>query len=83
MWRFEVTYQDGLDAGLSETEAAGELGVQTVTLDGGTFRWDWRSQRGEQTCEGTFHLEAGLLHFADEPRAVGCGWHARCATETR
>lgn len=80
VWRFEVTYQDGLDAGLSEAEAAGELGVQTVTLDGGAFRWDWRSRRGEQSCEGSFQFDDGLLHFTDEPECGGV-WEARPALD--
>jgi TRAP-type C4-dicarboxylate transport system substrate-binding protein len=80
VWRYEVTYQDGLDAGLSEREAADELGVQTVTLDGGTFRWEWRSRRGEQACEGTYSLDDGLLRFVEEPQCDG-RWEARPSLE--
>ena len=57
-----------------------ELGVQTVTLDGGMFRWDWRSRRGEQLCTGTYRLEDGLLRFVEEPRCDGM-WEARPARE--
>jgi TRAP-type C4-dicarboxylate transport system substrate-binding protein len=78
VWSFEVPYQDGVDAGLSEEEAAEGLGVQTVTLDGGSFRWDWRSRRGEQTCEGTYVLGNGLLHFTETPEC-GRRWEARPA----
>jgi TRAP-type C4-dicarboxylate transport system substrate-binding protein len=80
VWRYEVTYQDGLDAGLSETEAAEELGVQTVTLDGGSFRWEWRSRRGEQACEGTYSLDDGLFRFAEERRCGG-RWEARASLD--
>jgi TRAP-type C4-dicarboxylate transport system substrate-binding protein len=76
VWRFEVSYQDGLDAGLRDTEAAEELGMQTVTLDGGTFRWDWRSRGGEQSCEGTYSVEDGLLRFVDQRDCRGT-WEAR------
>jgi TRAP-type C4-dicarboxylate transport system substrate-binding protein len=78
VWRFEVAYEDGLDAGLSESEAAGKLGVQTVTLDGGTFEWQSRSRRGEQSCEGAYSVEDGLLRFVPE-RECGVGWEARPA----
>ncbi|WP_167762095.1 TRAP transporter substrate-binding protein DctP [Blastococcus sp. CT_GayMR20] len=80
VWRYEVTYQDGLDAGLSETEAAEELGVQTVTLDGGSSRWEWRSRRGEQVCEGTYSLDDGVLQFVEEPQCGG-RWEARPALD--
>lgn len=76
VWRYEVSYQDGLDAGLPAAEAEGELGVQTVRLDGGTYRWDWRSARGEQSCTGTYEIQDGVVLFRDEPRCGGL-WEAR------
>jgi TRAP-type C4-dicarboxylate transport system substrate-binding protein len=78
VWRYEVTYQHGLDAGLPEDVAASEMGVQTVRMDGGTYRWDWRSARGEQTCDGTYTIEDDLVRFTDEPRC-GAVWEARAA----
>lgn len=80
VWRFEVPYEDGVDAGLPEREAAEELGVQTVTLDGGISRWEWRSRGGVQVCEGTYSLDDGLFGFVDEP-ACGGRWEARAALE--
>ena len=79
VWRFEVTYQDGLDAGLPADVAAGDLGVQTVRLDGGSYDWEWRSRnRGTQTCTGTYHEEDGLLVFDDETgMCCGGNWEAR------
>jgi hypothetical protein len=76
IWRYEVTVRDGLEAGLPADRAGAELGVQTVTLDGGTYRWDWRSERGEQTCSGTYTLAGGVLTFRDERRCGGI-WEAR------
>ena len=76
VWRYEVTVEDGVDAGLPSAEAEGELGVQTVRLDGGTYRWDWRSARGEQSCEGTYEIQDGVILFRDEPRCGGL-WAAR------
>jgi TRAP-type C4-dicarboxylate transport system substrate-binding protein len=78
VWRFDVTFEDGVDAGISGTRAAEDLGVQTVTLDGGSFRWEWQSRLGEQTCEGTYSLGNGLLHFTEEPEC-GRRWEARPA----
>jgi TRAP-type C4-dicarboxylate transport system substrate-binding protein len=76
VWRYEVTYQDGLDAGLPESEARSELGVQTVRLDGGTYLWNRRSENGEQSCVGNYEVTEGVIVFRDEPRCGGL-WEAR------
>jgi len=76
VWRFEVTYQDGLDAGLPAAKAAGELGVQTVRMAAGAYEWSWRSRQGEQTCEGSYAAQGALVVFTDEPRCGG-HWEAR------
>jgi TRAP-type C4-dicarboxylate transport system substrate-binding protein len=76
LWRYEVTYEDGVDAGLPEAKARSELGVQTVRLDGGTFRWDWRSANGEKSCQGRYEITDGVILFREEPRCGGL-WEAR------
>ncbi len=78
VWRWEVTYQEGLDAGLPDEVAAADLGVQTVRMDSGTYQWDWRSRDGEKSCQGTYRDEGGALVFKDRP-APFCGgfWDAR------
>ncbi len=76
VWRYEVTYEDGVDAGLPEARARAELGVQTVRLDGGTFRWDWRSANGEKSCQGRYEITDGVILFREEPRCGGL-WEAR------
>ena len=77
VWRYEVTYQDGLDAGLPADEAGAELGVQTVRLDGGTFRWDWRSRARRADLRG--HLRDRGRPRSPSGRSDRCGgvWDAR------
>ena len=76
VWHYDVTPQDGVEAGLTEAEAEAALGRQTVRLDGGTFEWDRHSPRGEPTCDGTYVVDDGTMSFSAEP---GCGgaWTAR------
>lgn len=76
LWRFEVPYEDGVRAGLSAARAAEDLGVHTVQLDGGRYTGQWRSRRGEQTCDGTYRMADGVVVVTAEPPCSG-SWEAR------
>jgi TRAP-type C4-dicarboxylate transport system substrate-binding protein len=77
-WRYEVTHQQGLDAGLPDEVAAADMGVQTVRMRDGRYEWSWRSRLGIAECTGTYSAENGLVVFADVrgPRCAGY-WEAR------
>ncbi len=79
VWRFEVTVGAGVAAGLPPQRAAAELGVQTVRMSGGSYRWEWRSAEGDRSCAGTYRADGDAVVFTDEP-ACGGSWQARPAT---
>jgi TRAP-type C4-dicarboxylate transport system substrate-binding protein len=76
VWRIDVSYEDGIDAGLPHHVAAGELGVQTVRMQSGAYEWTWRSRVGEKTCPGTYSAEGPLIVFTDGQQCGG-SWEAR------
>ena len=54
VWRMDVTYEEGIDAGLPPDVAANEVGLQTIRMeDGRCDHWCWRARDGEQRCPGT------------------------------
>jgi TRAP-type C4-dicarboxylate transport system substrate-binding protein len=52
IWRQDVTYEYLVQAGLSEAMARQEAGVQTWTLEGGTFDLEYQDNQ----CSGTYEV---------------------------
>ena len=75
VWRVEIEYEEGIEAGLPPDVAAQELGVQTIRLASGRYDWRWRARDGEQRCPGTYEVAGDLVVFTDEGECSG-SWEA-------
>lgn len=58
-WRQDVTYEYLVQAGLSEAMARQESGVQTWTLDDGTFVLEYQ----DKECTGTYEIAGDRVSF--------------------
>ncbi len=75
VWRFTLSREEILGAGLSSEVADRESGVSTIRMDGGTYSWDWTPPIGPQTCKGHYQVTKTSVTFREEGDNCG-GWSA-------
>ena len=75
IWRINVTYDEGVHAGLPQDVAAHEMGLQTIRMDGGRYDWRWRARDGAQRCPGTYQLTGNRVVLTDRGECQGT-WEA-------
>ena len=75
VWPANPTYEEGVAAGLAESTAATEMGLETMRLRDGRFDWTWRARDGEHRCRGTYELSGGLVTF-EEREDCSSSWEA-------
>jgi TRAP-type C4-dicarboxylate transport system substrate-binding protein len=77
VWRSErPTYEEGIEAGLSESTAAQEMGAQTIRMRNGRYEWDWRPRTGDGYCVGRYEVGGNRVTFKDALPCEGV-WGAR------
>ncbi|HYZ29543.1 MAG TPA: TRAP transporter substrate-binding protein DctP, partial [Thermoleophilaceae bacterium] len=75
VWRINLTYDEGVRAGLPKDLAVHEMGLQTIRMDGGRYDWRWRARDGEQRCPGTYKVSGNRVVFTDRGPCNGT-WEA-------
>ena len=66
-WRFEVTEQNLIDAGVPVADAAKDVGVHTFVFDNGTLRGDTPTI----DCFGTYRIRGNQFSWAFDPSSCG------------
>jgi TRAP-type C4-dicarboxylate transport system substrate-binding protein len=76
VWRMDVSYQEGVDAGLPPAVAGEELGLQTIRMEGGRYDWRWRSRIGDRHCPGVYEVAGDRVTFTDTGECATSRWEA-------
>jgi TRAP-type C4-dicarboxylate transport system substrate-binding protein len=71
VYRYEVTYDYLLDAGLQQAQAEEESGVHTVTMEDGRFVDAWRNPTSSGECTGTYTIAGSRATFVWDPGCEG------------
>jgi TRAP-type C4-dicarboxylate transport system substrate-binding protein len=79
VWRVDLTYEEGVAAGLPKGVAAHEMGLQTIRMEDGQYEWRWRARDGEHDCPGTYEISGDVVRFADQPPGCSASWEATFA----
>jgi hypothetical protein len=77
VWRVDVPYDAGVAEGLDPDVAAGEFGLQTIRMQGGSYEWTWRARGGDQSCKGSYRVDGDRITFADSQDCGSATWDAR------
>ncbi|HET6548855.1 MAG TPA: TRAP transporter substrate-binding protein DctP [Solirubrobacter sp.] len=75
VWRMDVTYEEGVEAGLPADVAGHEMGLQTIRMEGGRYDWRWRARDGEQRCPGVYRVTGDRVILTDQGECSGM-WEA-------
>jgi TRAP-type C4-dicarboxylate transport system substrate-binding protein len=65
VWRTHPTYEEGIAAGLPAGVAEGEMGVQTIRMEAGTYEWTWQARNGKHVCPGRYEVAGDVVTFTD------------------